>query len=107
MADGDGVRPARCVHVRIPASEVSDTILTFHAPKRSQTPDLNTKPIIEAVVACVKRGIEVTLYITVGYNDAVRGYCFFGIGFIAKQGLRRFLPRRERRCPIKVARTRR
>ncbi|KAG8888426.1 hypothetical protein FRB98_007638 [Tulasnella sp. 332] len=35
-----------------------------------QTPDLNTKPIIEAVIDCVKRDIEVTLYITVGYNDA-------------------------------------
>ncbi|KAG9024764.1 hypothetical protein FRB95_011127 [Tulasnella sp. JGI-2019a] len=35
-----------------------------------QTPDLNTKPIIEAVIECVRRDIEVTLYICVGYNDA-------------------------------------
>lgn len=72
MVDSDGVRSARCVYVRLTSWDRLIIILTLPADKRSQTPDLNTKPIIEAVIACVQRGIEVTLYITVGYNDAVR-----------------------------------
>ncbi|KAF3311927.1 hypothetical protein TWF173_007599 [Orbilia oligospora] len=35
-----------------------------------QTPDLNASPLVEEIRDAVKRGIEVVLYITLGYNDA-------------------------------------
>ncbi|KJZ75342.1 hypothetical protein HIM_05268 [Hirsutella minnesotensis 3608] len=35
-----------------------------------QTPDLNAAPLISALVAALKRGVEVTYYVCFGYNDA-------------------------------------
>ncbi|KAK6511759.1 hypothetical protein TWF481_000665 [Arthrobotrys musiformis] len=35
-----------------------------------QTPDLNASPLVEEILDAVKRGIEVVLYLTLGYNDA-------------------------------------
>ncbi|KAK6510511.1 hypothetical protein TWF506_009617 [Arthrobotrys conoides] len=35
-----------------------------------QTPDLNASPLVEEIVDAVRRGIEVVLYLTLGYNDA-------------------------------------
>jgi len=34
-----------------------------------QTPDLNAKPLVPALVETVKRGVEVTYYVCLGYND--------------------------------------
>lgn len=34
-----------------------------------QTPDLNAKPLLPAIVTACKRGIEVTYYVCLGYND--------------------------------------
>jgi phosphatidylserine/phosphatidylglycerophosphate/cardiolipin synthase-like enzyme len=34
-----------------------------------QTPDLNAAPLIPALAAAVKRGVEVTYYVCFGYND--------------------------------------
>ncbi|KAK4548088.1 hypothetical protein LTR36_010808 [Oleoguttula mirabilis] len=34
-----------------------------------QTPDLNAKPLLPALVEAVKRGVEVTYYVCLGYND--------------------------------------
>lgn len=34
-----------------------------------QTPDLNAKPLLPALISAVKRGIEVTYYVCLGYND--------------------------------------
>lgn len=36
----------------------------------AQTPDLNAEPLVPEIVAAVKRGIEVTYYVCLGYNDA-------------------------------------
>ncbi|KAF4631359.1 hypothetical protein G7Y89_g6776 [Cudoniella acicularis] len=44
-----------------------------HAQRRSvfiQTPDLNAAPLIPALTAALKRGIDVTYYVCFGYNDA-------------------------------------
>lgn len=35
-----------------------------------QTPDLNAAPLIPAIAAAIRRGIEVTYYVCFGYNDA-------------------------------------
>jgi hypothetical protein len=35
-----------------------------------QTPDLNAEPLLPELIAAVKRGIEVTYYVCLGYNDA-------------------------------------
>jgi phosphatidylserine/phosphatidylglycerophosphate/cardiolipin synthase-like enzyme len=35
-----------------------------------QTPDLNAEPLIPEIIAAVKRGVEVTYYVCLGYNDA-------------------------------------
>lgn len=35
-----------------------------------QTPDLNAPPLIPAIGAALKRGVEVTIYVCFGYNDA-------------------------------------
>ncbi|KAM4057631.1 PLD-like domain-containing protein [Hirsutella rhossiliensis] len=35
-----------------------------------QTPDLNAAPLIPAIAAALKRGVEVTYYVCFGYNDA-------------------------------------
>ena len=35
-----------------------------------QTPDLNAAPLISALVAALKRGVQVTYYVCFGYNDA-------------------------------------
>jgi hypothetical protein len=35
-----------------------------------QTPDLNAKPLIPALLEAVRRGINVTYYVCLGYNDA-------------------------------------
>lgn len=35
-----------------------------------QTPDLNAAPLIPELIAAVRRGIEVTYYVCLGYNDA-------------------------------------
>ncbi|KAM0264910.1 hypothetical protein ACHAQJ_000426 [Trichoderma viride] len=35
-----------------------------------QTPDLNAAPLIPALAAALKRGVEVTYYVCFGYNDA-------------------------------------
>lgn len=46
--------------------------LILHA-KRSifiQTPDLNASPLIPAIIAAARRGVEVTYYVCLGYNDA-------------------------------------
>ncbi|KAF2162387.1 hypothetical protein M409DRAFT_69265 [Zasmidium cellare ATCC 36951] len=34
-----------------------------------QTPDLNAKPLLPALISAVKRGVEVTYYVCLGYND--------------------------------------
>jgi hypothetical protein len=34
-----------------------------------QTPDLNAKPLLPALVEAVKRGVQVTYYVCLGYND--------------------------------------
>lgn len=34
-----------------------------------QTPDLNAKPLLPAIITACKRGIEVTYYVCLGYND--------------------------------------
>lgn len=34
-----------------------------------QTPDLNAKPLLPALTSAVKRGVEVTYYVCLGYND--------------------------------------
>ncbi|EMC96773.1 hypothetical protein BAUCODRAFT_34168 [Baudoinia panamericana UAMH 10762] len=34
-----------------------------------QTPDLNAKPLLPAIVEAVKRGVQVTYYVCLGYND--------------------------------------
>ncbi|ORY12780.1 IQ calmodulin-binding motif protein [Clohesyomyces aquaticus] len=35
-----------------------------------QTPDLNAAPLIPALLSAVKRGVEVTYYVCLGYNDS-------------------------------------
>ncbi|MCJ1308844.1 hypothetical protein MMC25_002499 [Agyrium rufum] len=35
-----------------------------------QTPDLNAPPLIPAMTAAIKRGVEITYYVCLGYNDA-------------------------------------
>ena len=35
-----------------------------------QTPDLNAEPLLPEIVAAVKRGIEMTCWVCLGYNDA-------------------------------------
>ncbi|GAM86914.1 hypothetical protein ANO11243_049350 [Dothideomycetidae sp. 11243] len=35
-----------------------------------QTPDLNATPLTQAIVAALKRGVAVTYYVCLGYNDA-------------------------------------
>ncbi|KZF19543.1 phospholipase D/nuclease [Xylona heveae TC161] len=35
-----------------------------------QTPDLNAEPLIPAILEAVRRGVEVTYYVCLGYNDA-------------------------------------
>ena len=35
-----------------------------------QTPDLNAEPLIPALAAALRRGVEVTYYVCFGYNDA-------------------------------------
>ena len=35
-----------------------------------QTPDLNASQLLTALVAAIKRGVEVTYYVCLGYNDA-------------------------------------
>lgn len=35
-----------------------------------QTPDLNASQLLPALVAAIKRGIEITYYVCLGYNDA-------------------------------------
>ncbi|KAK6335144.1 hypothetical protein TWF718_010582 [Orbilia javanica] len=35
-----------------------------------QTPDLNAPPLVQEILDAVRRGIEVVLYLTLGYNDA-------------------------------------
>jgi phosphatidylserine/phosphatidylglycerophosphate/cardiolipin synthase-like enzyme len=34
-----------------------------------QTPDLNAKPLLPALISAVKRGVQVTSYVCLGYND--------------------------------------
>jgi phosphatidylserine/phosphatidylglycerophosphate/cardiolipin synthase-like enzyme len=34
-----------------------------------QTPDLNARPLLPTIVEAVKRGVEVTYYVCLGYND--------------------------------------
>lgn len=34
-----------------------------------QTPDLNAKPLLPAIIEAVHRGVEVTYYVCLGYND--------------------------------------
>ena len=36
-----------------------------------QTPNLNAEPLLPAIIAAVERGVEVTIYVCLGYNDAV------------------------------------
>lgn len=35
-----------------------------------QTPDLNASPLLPALAAALKRGLEITYYVCLGYNDA-------------------------------------
>jgi phosphatidylserine/phosphatidylglycerophosphate/cardiolipin synthase-like enzyme len=35
-----------------------------------QTPDLNAEPLLPELVAALKRGVEITYYVCLGYNDA-------------------------------------
>ena len=35
-----------------------------------QTPDLNAAPLIPALEGAVRRGVDVTYYVSLGYNDA-------------------------------------
>lgn len=41
----------------------------------SQTPTFNATPVVAACLAAVRRGIEVTLYLDIGFNDAVSCIC--------------------------------
>ena len=36
-----------------------------------QTPTYNTQPVIDGTLAAVRRGVEVTIYLDLGFNDAV------------------------------------
>jgi len=36
-----------------------------------QSPTLNAPPLYDAILNACRRGIEVTCYLTIGYNDAV------------------------------------
>jgi len=36
-----------------------------------QSPTLNAAPVVAAALGAVRRGLEVTLYLDLGYNDAV------------------------------------
>ena len=35
-----------------------------------QTPDLNAEPLLPEIVAAIKRGVEITYWVCLGYNDA-------------------------------------
>jgi phosphatidylserine/phosphatidylglycerophosphate/cardiolipin synthase-like enzyme len=57
--------------VRVPQNEAWLSLI--RNAQRSvfiQTPDLNAAPLIPALAAALKRGIEVTYYVCFGYNDA-------------------------------------
>lgn len=43
----------------------------FLPPPCSQTPTFNAAPVIPAALDAVRRGVEVTLYLDIGFNDAV------------------------------------
>ncbi|RDX54088.1 hypothetical protein OH76DRAFT_1062134 [Lentinus brumalis] len=53
----------------------------FRLAKKSifiQTPDFNAKPVVEACLEACRRGVECTLYIDLGYNDAAETLPFQG-----------------------------
>ncbi|KAG9254755.1 uncharacterized protein F5Z01DRAFT_93200 [Emericellopsis atlantica] len=54
-----------------------------------QTPDLNTMPVTEAIVDALTRGVEVTVYLCFGYNDA--GEMIPGQGGTNEQATQRLL----------------
>ena len=37
-----------------------------------QTPNLNAEPLLPALLEAVRRGVDVSYYVCLGYNDAVR-----------------------------------
>ena len=41
-----------------------------------QTPNLNAEPLLPALLEAVRRGIDVTYYVCLGYNDAVQSPTF-------------------------------
>lgn len=45
--------------------------------KSRQAPTFNAPPVVEATLDAVRRGVEVVLYLDLGYNDAVRCFFFF------------------------------
>ena len=60
-----------CVHV--PQNEAFlSAIRNAEKSVFIQTPNLNAEPLLPAIVEAVRRGIEVTYYVCLGYNDAVR-----------------------------------
>jgi phosphatidylserine/phosphatidylglycerophosphate/cardiolipin synthase-like enzyme len=63
-----GAADMKSVHV--PQNEAF--LSAFRNAKRTvfiQTPDLNAKPLSEAILAACRRGVDVTYYVCLGYND--------------------------------------
>lgn len=59
-----------CVHVPQNAAFLS----AVKYAKKSifiQTPNLNAEPLLPALLEAVRRGVDVTYYVCLGYNDAV------------------------------------
>ena len=58
--------------VRVPQNEAF--LSAIRNAERSvfiQTPNLNAEPLIPAIINACKRGVDVTYYVCLGYNDAV------------------------------------
>lgn len=60
-------RPGSSFGIALPA----DSTARFDIEHRSQTPTFNAPPVVEAALDAVKRGIEVTIYADLGFNDEV------------------------------------
>lgn len=58
-------------HVR--AGSSTQRVFFFYRSLDSQTPTFNAAPVIPAALDAVRRGVEVTLYLDIGFNDAVSG----------------------------------
>lgn len=65
-----------CVHVPQNAAFLS----AVKYAKKSifiQTPNLNAEPLLPALLEAVRRGVDVTYYVCLGYNDAVKRFAFY------------------------------